>query len=504
MVHRYANRGDPLIGADRVPYDKPSQQRLLGGSAQGLSPEEYAAATQRLLGTTVDTGAEAKVTPASLMSTSQRAAALGQTPPPGAGGGPSPPIPGGGGGRSAAPAGGGARPLPAAPVPSRPARQQALIDELHNPATAGAFTAGAPVAPKPGAPAAPAAKNLMDFSDAPNKPSFVDNPNVVKSKDQNNYADKYQDKKIALQDDAGQVTDTQRQLVEAQRMLNLLPNAKVGPGSERFAELQTLLGNMTGSQFVHLTDSNPAAYAMLQKALGNDALQQRLQEFREKGAQVRLGAAESGVILNKLSAGTGMPANAIKSLLGWHVQELNWEQRRQNAINPYLDQGKNALQFDNYYAGKHPLTSALSTAAPPGTTVTRPGQQYSGPTASGQNGERYHLINNQWVKQWSLPPLPEGDDAGCCAAIRTLPHPQICRRYRKVRRWMLRRHRTLPHPQICRRYRKVRRWMLRQSRRQSQMQSARHMTRQKACRQRINSSPAPERGLSTRGGGCIN
>jgi hypothetical protein len=209
----------------------------------------------------------------------------------------------------------------------------------------------------------------MDFSDAPDKPSWIGDPSHVVTDDQKPIAEAYGKKVNDLQTEAGQVEGTQQELIKAQRVLNLLPNAKTGPGTDTMSAVQTALGNMTGSQFVNWLNSNPSAHALLQKQLGTNALTTQLNALRDAGASVRLGQQESGLIINKLSASTEMPKSAIQSLLGWQIQQAQYDLKRENAIPQYLAQGKNALLFDNYYPNKVKLSDTLTTNAPTGTTI---------------------------------------------------------------------------------------------------------------------------------------
>jgi Chaperone of endosialidase len=231
-----------------------------------------------------------------------------------------------------------------------------------------------------------------DFSDAPNKPAWLSDPNHVVTPEQEPIAKAYGEKEVALQDEAARLPETQQELIKAQRILNVLKNTKTGPGTDTLSAAQTVLGNMTGSQFANMVDSNPSAHALLAKALGNTALETTLKNMRESGAQVRLGQQESNLILNKLSASPDMPKDAIRSLIGWQTQQLQYDATRQNAILNYLDQRKNALRFENYYSNKNPLQSSLSTAAPSGTALPpRPGQTTSGPVKVQSRAEALAL-----------------------------------------------------------------------------------------------------------------
>jgi hypothetical protein len=246
-----------------------------------------------------------------------------------------------------------------------------LIDSLHNPATANEF--GAPAAPaKTAAPVTPTGTSApIDYKDVPPKPPWADNPHYVVPEAQKKVVDDYGAKQSSLIDEANGIRQTQQQLVTTQRMLNELPNAKFGPGSRGLASFQTVLGNLTGSQFTSWVDSNPGAYDILSKQMGQTALDTTLSKLRSEGAQVRLGQGESNLILNKLSASPEMAKSAVQSLLGWQMQQLKYEMDRQNAIPGYLEKGDPRL-FDHWYSNKRPLQGAVSMGAPAGTTLAPP------------------------------------------------------------------------------------------------------------------------------------
>jgi hypothetical protein len=272
-------------------------------------------------------------------------------------------------------------------------------------------TVGQPTTPNQAAPAGNAprvppraaapAPSKYDFSAAPDKPTFIGNPRAVLSEDQKKTSDLYSAAEASLRDEASSLPATQQELVMSKRALNLLNNTKVGPGTAAMSAIQTTLGNMTGSEFTSWVDSTPGARDTLSKLLGANALDTTLSDLRSKGAQVRLGQGESNLILNKLSASPEMNRSAIRSLLNWQVQQAEYEGDRQNAIQTYLDQGKDARQFGNFYANKKPLTSALSTTPDTGAVLpaNRPGQGSAPVTATGRDGTKFVLQGNQWVKQ---------------------------------------------------------------------------------------------------------
>lgn len=209
----------------------------------------------------------------------------------------------------------------------------------------------------------------LNFKDAPAKPSWMSNPNHIPAGTDKTDVENYSKAQEGLTEEAGRLSQTQQEIVKNQRMQALLPNAKTGPGTATTAAVQTVLGNMTGNQFSSWLHTNPSAYTLLSKQLGQSALDDRLKEMTSNGAQVKLGAAQDNLILNKLSASPEMPKDAIKSLLDWNAQQLKYDAQRQKAIPSYIAQGKDARFFDNYYSQKNPLQDSLSTAVPKSATI---------------------------------------------------------------------------------------------------------------------------------------
>jgi hypothetical protein len=236
------------------------------------------------------------------------------------------------------------------------------------PATTAPASATMPTTPPQRPPVAPASPQV-DFSASPSKPSWLTDPHHVMTDEEKPVATEYGNAENSLRLEANGLRQTQMQQVAVQRMLNQLPNAKLGPGTQDLAAVQKVLGNLTGSQFTSWVDSNPGAYDILAKGLGNQALDTTLSKLRSEGAQVRLGQGESNLILNKLSASPEMAKSAVQSLLNWQNQQLSYEADRQNAIPAYLAQGKDARVFDHEYANIRPLQNAVSTAAPAATSL---------------------------------------------------------------------------------------------------------------------------------------
>lgn len=235
----------------------------------------------------------------------------------------------------------------------------------------------------PGAAAAsPGAGSTPDpLPGAPMKPSYIGNPNVVLSDDQHDLSKGYAAQELALRNEAGGLTETQREQVQIARIQNELKHAKTGPGMDAVSAFQTTIGNMTGNDLKDWINSDPNAYQMVSKALGNESFSTTMKNIHDNGGEVRLGQMESNIIMNKLSASPEMSKNAIQSLMNWRSQDLAYEEKRQTAIPGYLANNHDAMQFNNLYPQKNNLRSALSTtpvvAGVPTSTNSPPPQ--SGP-----------------------------------------------------------------------------------------------------------------------------
>jgi hypothetical protein len=263
-----------------------------------------------------------------------------------------------------------ASPVSTGAVATTPLRDFAAQHGAPLPAVGSAAPGAQPVAGTTPRSAPPQAS--ANFNDAPQKPAWLSDPTHIVTDEEKPVADAYGKADIALRDDASHLQDTQRSIIQAKRVLSELPNAKTGPGTDTMAAVQTVLGNMTGSQFANWVDQNPSARAMLEKTLGSNSLNTQLKSLRDNGAEIRLGQMESNLIMNKISASAQMPKDAIASLMNYQIQDGQYQAHRQAAIPAYLAQQRDPTLFDSYWSGKHPLEQSLSTAAPAGTTLAKP------------------------------------------------------------------------------------------------------------------------------------
>jgi hypothetical protein len=211
----------------------------------------------------------------------------------------------------------------------------------------------------PGSPT-PNPNGADPFQGAPMKPPYVDNPRMVLTDEQKDMSKAYAAKEQSLRAEAGNLTATQQEQINVQRILGELQNSRTGPGMDAVSKFQTTIGNMTGNDWHDFFQNDPAAFQMLTKGTGNEAFFKTMKDMRDSGGEVRLGQKSEEIIMNELSASPMMARNAITSMMNWRLQDLNAAAKRENAIPAYLDNGHDALKFDNLYPNKVPLSSQLS------------------------------------------------------------------------------------------------------------------------------------------------
>jgi hypothetical protein len=240
----------------------------------------------------------------------------------------------------------------------------------------------------------------VDLSTAPNAPPYADDTKKVTTKVEDDYIKgTYGPALQELKNDYNSNAATQKDIVENKRMLNLLEHTKVGPGSETLAHVQQVLANMRVGTFEHLVDSNPDAHALLSRELAQGALGDQIQKLKKSGADVRLGQAESKIIMTILSGSTENGAPTIRAALNWKIAEDEYDLRRNPVIPKYLKAGKDPTEFPGWYSSNvEKLTDALPSAYPfaSGKPPTRPGQETSGRTVV-----RTGTYNGKKVVQYS-------------------------------------------------------------------------------------------------------
>ena len=351
--HRYSGR-DVEIGTDGIARDKQTNQPILGGNPAGLSASAYADLSKAGSAiTTVTRGGKETQMPQwqadgakSLAQWVNQQAHQGQAP-------------------------AGSEAAPAAPAPTAsgvPSRVKAAVTGL--PPDKAAFVASGPDAPP-----------------------FLNTGNSKPNPGDTEAQQSYMKQRSAQLKMAGEEQQTaQTTLVNASRASAALAKATtLGPGSGGWAEIQTIIRNWTGQQAADAIENNAAMRQLLGKELGQDQLNTILSKLHGEGAQVRLGAQESSLILNHLSANPELSRNAITQMLTWEKSDAQYALDKAKARRAWVNAGKDLEQFDAAYEDKFPRSTRVQTnlgeapapaAAPAGGaqkfSALPPAAQYSG------------------------------------------------------------------------------------------------------------------------------
>jgi len=154
------------------------------------------------------------------------------------------------------------------------------------------------------------------------------------------------------------VVKAQGTMANLQRIQQVLdtPNLVLGPGSREFSQLQT-----TMSQWFGTPSGQAPAYQILSKFLNADQMNRVLSEFHGEGAQVRLGAYESRLIMEQLAANPSMTKEAIQQMLKWQNSDTQYEYQKARTGAALAASGKQVSDFDARYSNEFPRQSAVDT-----------------------------------------------------------------------------------------------------------------------------------------------
>lgn len=151
------------------------------------------------------------------------------------------------------------------------------------------------------------------------------------------------------------------------RINNLLqtPGLTLGPGSHEYSQLRTVLENWTGTP-----SGSAGAYQVLTKLLNATEMNKLLDEFHSEGAQVRLGAYESRLIMEKLAANPNLTKGAIQQILQWQGSDAKYSMDKSKVAGALLQTGKSVANFEKEYGTQFPkqdiVDSTLSVLNPKG------------------------------------------------------------------------------------------------------------------------------------------
>lgn len=153
-------------------------------------------------------------------------------------------------------------------------------------------------------------------------------------------------------------TRAQDSLTQIKRITNLLdtPGLTLGPGSHEYSQVRTVLENWTGTPA-----GQASAYQVLSKVLNASEMNDLLQQFHSEGAQVRLGAYESRLIMEKLAANPNLTKDAIKQMLNWQGSDAQYTLDKTKVAGALLQSGKSVANFDKQYGDAFPKQSIVDS-----------------------------------------------------------------------------------------------------------------------------------------------
>lgn len=204
------------------------------------------------------------------------------------------------------------------------------------------------------------------------------NPDDLKERDV--YRD--QAKKLSESNnlDVSRANDSLTQIRRINGLLNT-PGLTLGPGSQGYSQFRTAVENWTG-----IPSGQAAAFQVLSKVLNASEMNDLLQEFHSEGAQVRLGAYESRLIMEKLAANPTLTKTAIQQMLQWQASDAQYEVQKGNVTKAALASGKSVANLDADYAQKFPKQDIVDSTL--GIINQKNGQKNS-PDFSKAKGKSY-------------------------------------------------------------------------------------------------------------------
>src|SRR6185437_10767167 len=84
-------------------------------------------------------------------------------------------------------------------------------------------------------------------------------------------------------------------------------------------------------------------------------------QFHSEGAQVRLGAYESRLIMEKLAANPALTKDAIKQMLQWQTSNAQYEMEKAKVAGAVLEHGKSVENFNKKYGDAFPKQDIVDT-----------------------------------------------------------------------------------------------------------------------------------------------
>ncbi len=188
-------------------------------------------------------------------------------------------------------------------------------------------------------------------------------------------------------------------LKDINQIVSLLsdPKLKLGPGSKPWADTETFL-----NQWVGTPEGQAGAYQVLAKVLNASEMNDLLQKFHTEGAQVRLGAYESRLIMEKLAANPNLSRDAIQQMLKWQGSDAQYTLQKNNVASTAIKAGKNVGTFETDYGKAFPKENLVDTAV----TQLASNKGVKMPNFDAAKGKTYSVAEVQKVALQAGIPLP--------------------------------------------------------------------------------------------------
>jgi hypothetical protein len=180
------------------------------------------------------------------------------------------------------------------------------------------------------------------------------NPDDLKARDI--YRAQAQKLSDATNTEFARAQDTVTHMTQIKNLLNT-PGLKLGPGSQEYSQLQTIFNQWTGS-----SAGQAGAYQVLTKVLNATEMNDLLQQFHSEGAQVRLGAYESRLIMEKLTANPNLTKEAINQMLKWQQSDAQYTLDKSRTAAATIAAGKSVANFNTEYGTKFPKQDIVDTS----------------------------------------------------------------------------------------------------------------------------------------------
>lgn len=207
--------------------------------------------------------------------------------------------------------------------------------------------------------------------------------------------DIYREQAKKLSDATGvESTRAQDSITQIGRINALMntPGLTFGPGSHEYSQLRTVLENWTGTPA-----GSAGAYQILSKVLNASEMNDLLTQFHSEGAQVRLGAYESRLIMEKLAANPNLTKGAIQQMLAWQASDAKYTMDKAKVAGAALQTGKNVANFETSYAAQFPKQDLVDNTL----SVLNP---KSGPNFDKTKGKTYTDAQaSEAAAHWGIP-----------------------------------------------------------------------------------------------------